>query len=104
MATSYSRAFDVILSTVLAILAIYLFAREPTPELPSDALSMLAMFYLGLLLVCAYFARERLLLFRALSFVAEHLSYPQRREMAIVYSVVFFGVSAYYFVKVINAG
>lgn len=95
---------DIVASALLGALVIYLIVKEPTEELPGNALGMFLMFYLGLLFACAYVARERLLIFRALSLLSQYLSYPQRRGMALVYSLVFFGIAAFDLVKVLNAG
>ncbi len=97
-------ALDIVVSSFLVVLGVYLFLKEPTQELPREALGMIAMFYLGLLFGCAYVARERLYVLRVLSLISEYLSYPQRRQMALVYSLLFFAVSAYYAVRLLNAG
>jgi multisubunit Na+/H+ antiporter MnhB subunit len=88
----------------LTILLVFLLFRDPTPELPRSALAMLGTFYLGILFACAYLMKERLWIFQALSFVSEKLSYPGRREMNLVYSVSFFAVTAFLFVRFLNEG
>ena len=64
---------------------------------------MLFMLYLSAMFGCAYFARNRLLLFRTLSIAVEYLSYPQRPQMALVYSLVFLAVSLFYLAKLLTA-
>lgn len=105
MTTHYPKLIlDIMVSVFLVLVAGYLLWRQPSDSLPKEALGMLLMFYLGLLFACAYAVRERLLLFKALSLVSEYLSYPQRRQMALVYAAVFFAISAFYSVKLLNAG
>ena len=104
MPPKVKSALDIIVSGLLLVLVFYLVAKEPTPELPMSSIGGLVMSYLGLLFICSYLAPKRLYLFRMLSFASEHLSYPRRREMALVYGVVFFAIAAFYGVKIINAG
>jgi len=98
-----SRVVDIGISACLVALLLFLIVKNPTETLPKDALAMLLTFYLGLLFACAYGMKDRLLLFRAISYACEHFSYPSRREMALVYSVVFFAVTAYLFIRGMNA-
>ena len=95
-------ASDALISILMAALLAFLVLRQPSPELPKEALGGLLMFYLGLLFACAYAAPRRLYVLRALAFLAEHLSYPQRRYMALVYAAVFFGVASYYVVRALT--
>ena len=95
-------ASDALISILMAALLAFLVWRQPSPELPEEALGGLVMFYLGLLFACAYAAPRRLYVFRALAFVAEHLSYPRQRYMALVYAAVFFGVAGYYIVRALT--
>lgn len=104
MPKDFKTVLDFLASGLLVLLLIHLVLREPTPELPREAIGMLLMFYLGLLFACSYLAPQKLVLFRVLGFVAHYLSYPRRREMALVYSVVFFTIAAFYLVKVVNSG
>lgn len=103
-AFSARSLIDGAISVSLFALLILLVFKEPTQALPKDSLTILSAFYLGLLFACAYSMRERLLIFRALSFISEYLSYPRTKKMSLVYSVLFFAIAAYYFVRALNAG
>jgi len=95
---------DGAISLFLLVLLVFLAFKEPTEELPKDALTILLASYLGLLFACAYSLTDRLLILRALAFISEYVSYPRTKKMALVYSAVFFAIAAFYFVRVMNAG
>ena len=95
---------DSAVSIFMAMLLGYLVLKEPTPELPHEALGALLMFYLALLMVCSYAAPRRLYILRVLALVGEKGSFPSARYMLLVYAAVFGCVAAYYVVRIINPG
>jgi hypothetical protein len=97
-----AKIIDVFVSILLAGLLLYLALVSPSEQLPKEALILLLTFYLGLLFTCAYAFTDRLILFRVLAFVATYVSYPRRKEMAIVYAVIFFAAAAYFFIASFN--
>ena len=101
---TYRLLLDAVISAGLLALLLFLVLKEPTEELPSNALTILSAFYLGLLFACAYSMTNRLLILRAFAFISEYLSYPRTKKMAVVYSVLFFAIAAFYFIRAMNAG
>ena len=100
----FRNAVDAAASLLLVLLLAYLILKQPSNELPEEALTALLMFYLGLLFGCAYVSPTRLHLLRALVYFVEHFTYPPRRAMILVYSVVFFGIAAFNMIGVLNSG
>lgn len=54
-------------------------------------------FYLGSIFFASYFYQKSLVLFNAVIWVCETLSFPQSRKMAFVYAAIFFGVGCWNF-------
>lgn len=86
-----SRAVsDAVVSASLVALAAYLALAEPTPAVSSAVLSLTFFLYLAVLFVGAYARPNGLLVFRGLMAVCLYLSWPRRREMALVYAAMLF--------------
>src|SRR5256885_9505629 len=81
-----AAVMDASVSIGLALLVAYLVLREPGTGLTREANGALLMIVLSGLFAGAYWLTERLYIFRALAFVAARLSWPERKQMALVYA------------------